>query len=195
MISEGPTVYQTGYGLVRERLRGVLGAVVESGPGAEHVMGSVSWRVCAALYSLVEEHPVDRRGRCRSCRGPGALMRWGRRRCQVRVWACFWLHQPDETLLLGLLARELDQQPGPSPGAKEQADRSGSSQAASALGSDTTDVLPRIKLDRDDRLPQVPTVPCPPAGDGCPPARRSTPDTPTARSVGVRRSGWPSVVE
>ncbi|MGH3912100.1 MAG: hypothetical protein ACRDTC_01610 [Pseudonocardiaceae bacterium] len=189
MISKSSTVYQTSYGLVRERLRGVLGAVVESGPGAEHERGSVSWRACAALYSLVEEHPVDRRGRCRSCRRRGALLWWVRRRCQVRVWACFWLHQPDEALL-GLLARELDQQPGPSPGAEEQADCSGSGRVASAPGPDSTDVFPRIDLDQDDTVPQASIVPGPSlSGGGCPPARGSAAETPTARSVAVRRSG------
>ncbi|MGH3928390.1 MAG: hypothetical protein ACRDTF_00255 [Pseudonocardiaceae bacterium] len=78
------------------------------------------WRACAALYSLVEGHPVDRRGRCRSCRRPGAVLGRARRRCQVRVSACYWLHQPDETLLLSLLARELNQHPAPSEGAEEQ---------------------------------------------------------------------------
>ncbi|MGH3916020.1 MAG: hypothetical protein ACRDTC_21820 [Pseudonocardiaceae bacterium] len=130
-------------------------------------MGSVSWRACAALYSLVEEHPVDRRGRCRSCRGPGALLGWGRRRCQVRVWACFWLHQPDETLLLGLLARELDQHSASSPGVEEQA----------------------------DPVPQTLTVPRPPPSDGgCLQARGSAPNTSIASSV-VRCSDRPSTAE
>lgn len=117
MISKGSTVYQTSYGLLQEGLRGVLGAVVESGAGTEVGRGSVRWRACAALYSLVAGHPVDRWGRCRSCRRPGAVLGWIRRRCQVRVAACFWLHQPDERLLLDLLAHELDQHPGPSAGA------------------------------------------------------------------------------
>ncbi|MGQ0778224.1 MAG: hypothetical protein ACT4NY_28090 [Pseudonocardiales bacterium] len=114
------------------------------------------WRACAALYSLVEGHPVDRRGRCRSCRRPGALLWWVRRRCRVRVEACFWLHQPDETLLLDLLAQELDQHPGLSPGAGERAEGSGLSQGAPVAGPDITDVLPRIDPDQDDPLPQVP---------------------------------------
>ncbi|MGH3931478.1 MAG: hypothetical protein ACRDTF_16085 [Pseudonocardiaceae bacterium] len=108
LIGKGPAVYQTAYDLLREELRKVLWAVVESGPGAGGGMGPVRWRACAALYSLVEEHPVDRRGRCRSCRRPGAVLGWVRRRCQVRVWACYWLQQPDEALLLTLLARELE---------------------------------------------------------------------------------------
>ncbi|MGQ0776396.1 MAG: hypothetical protein ACT4NY_18550 [Pseudonocardiales bacterium] len=109
MISNGPTVYETSYGLLRETLHSVLWAIIESGPGTGSGMDSVPWRASAALYSLVEGHPVDRRGRCRSCRRPGAVLGWTRRRCQVRISACFWLHQPDEPLLRGLLARELEQ--------------------------------------------------------------------------------------
>jgi len=134
MINNGPTVYQTGYGLLQESLRGVLWTVVEAGPGAGSGMGAVPWRACAALYTLVEGHPVDRRGRCRSCRRPGALLWWVRRRCQVRIAACYWLHQPDQTLLLDLLTRELNQHPRPSPGAGGRVERSGSGQGAPATG-------------------------------------------------------------
>ncbi|MGQ0774091.1 MAG: hypothetical protein ACT4NY_06690 [Pseudonocardiales bacterium] len=156
MIDKGPTVYQTGYGLLQESLRGVLWAVVEAGPGAGGEMGAVPWRACAALYTLVE----------------------GR------------LHQPDETLLLDLLARELNQHPRPSPGVGGRVERSGSGQGAPATGPGTTDVLPRIDLDQNDLVPQVPSVSRPPpSGGGRPQAGRSTRDTPTARSVGVRRSG------
>jgi len=108
-IGKSLTVYETAYGLLREVLHDVLWAVVESGPGAEHDRNSVPWRACAALYFLVEGHPVDRRGRCRSCRRPGAVLGRARRRCQIRVTACYWLHQPDEALLLELLAHELNQ--------------------------------------------------------------------------------------
>ncbi|MGH3938989.1 MAG: hypothetical protein ACRDTG_10200 [Pseudonocardiaceae bacterium] len=166
MISKGSTVYQTSYGLVREGLRDVLEAVVESGPRAGVGMGSVSWRACAALYSLVEGHRVDRRGRCRSCRRPGAVLGWVRRRCQIRVAACYWLQQPDETLLLALMARELNQHPAPSAGAAERADRFGSGRAAPAAGLDITEVLARIDLDQDDLGPLAPTVPCPPLAGG-----------------------------
>ncbi|MGH3939700.1 MAG: hypothetical protein ACRDTG_13930, partial [Pseudonocardiaceae bacterium] len=80
MISKSLTVYQTSYHLLREVMRDVLGAVAKSGAGARDGMGSASWRACAALYFLVEEHPVDRRGRCRSCRRPGAVLGRARRR-------------------------------------------------------------------------------------------------------------------
>ncbi|MGH3928980.1 MAG: hypothetical protein ACRDTF_03270 [Pseudonocardiaceae bacterium] len=174
MISKGPTVYQTSYGFLREMLRSVLWTIVESGSDTGDRMGSVRWRACAALYSLVEGHPVDRRGRCRSCRRPGAVLGRVRRRCQVRVSACYWLHQPDETLLLDLLVRELNQHPRPSPGAGEGANRSGSGHAAPAAGPDTTDVLPRVDLDQDDPSPQALAVPRPPlSGGGSPQAGRS----------------------
>lgn len=116
------------------------------------------------------------RGRCRSCRRPGAVLGGARRRCQIRVTACYWLHQPDETLLLDLLARELNQHPRPSPGPGERTDRSGSGHLVPAAGPGTTDVLPRIDLDQEDPPPQTPTVPRPPPpGGGCPPAERSAP--------------------
>ncbi|MGH3942679.1 MAG: hypothetical protein ACRDTG_29465 [Pseudonocardiaceae bacterium] len=119
----GSTVYQVSYGLLREELRAVLRAVVEVGSDAEGGRGSVRWRACAALYSLVEGHPVDRRGRCRSCRRPGAVLGRARRRCQVRVTADYWLHQPDETLLLDLLASELNQHLPTSVDPGDRADR------------------------------------------------------------------------
>jgi len=112
-----------------------------------------------------------------SCRHPGAVLGRVRRRCQVRVAACFWLHQP-ETLLLDLLAYELDQHPEPSAGAGEQVERSGSGQRAPAADLETTDVLPRIDRDQDDPPPQTPAVPRPPLpGSGCPPAGQSAQGT------------------
>ena len=109
MASNGPTVYETTYNLLREVLCDVLRAAVGSDRGVGRWTNSVPWRACAALYWLLESHPVDRRGRCRSCRRPGAVLGRARRRCQVRVTASYWLHQPDEQLLLRLLAHELEQ--------------------------------------------------------------------------------------
>jgi len=106
MISRGPSVYQTSYQLACEVLRRVLGEVVESGPGDRGGRCSVAWRAGAELYSLLLDHPVDRRGRCRSCRRPGAVLGWPHRRCQVRITAGYWLHQPDDDFLLAQLARE-----------------------------------------------------------------------------------------
>lgn len=98
-----PSVRETSYRLLCEVLRRVLVEAVESGPGA---VGSVPHRAMAALYGLLLNHPVDRRGRCRSCRRPGAVLGRRRRRCRVHVEATYWLHQPDEKFLLSHLARE-----------------------------------------------------------------------------------------
>lgn len=98
-----PSVHETSHRLLCEALGRVLVSVVESGAG---VAGSVEFRAVAALYGLLMNHPVDRRGRCRSCRRAGAVLGWRRRRCQVRVEAAFWVHQPDEAFLRLQLARE-----------------------------------------------------------------------------------------
>ncbi|MGH3913141.1 MAG: hypothetical protein ACRDTC_06995 [Pseudonocardiaceae bacterium] len=113
---------------------------------------------------------MDRRGRRRSCRHPGAVLRWRRRRCQVRVAACYWLHQPDETLLLDLVARELNQQPTPSAGEEQLPNRVGSSEAAPVTDPETNEVLEGIEPEQDGlriRPPQLLAVlggDCPEAG-------------------------------
>ncbi|MCA1709170.1 MAG: hypothetical protein LC808_40175 [Actinobacteria bacterium] len=116
MISRGPSVHQTSHQLLCDALRGVLRAAVQAGPGAADGIGTVACRAVAALFMLLMSHPVDRRGRCRSCRRPGAVFgrRW--RRCRVHVGAGFWLHQPDQGLLLRLLADELTQHAAPPSG-------------------------------------------------------------------------------
>ncbi|MGQ0777304.1 MAG: hypothetical protein ACT4NY_23295 [Pseudonocardiales bacterium] len=107
MTNTGPSVYQTSHQLACDMLRKVLVDVVESGSGNHNGTCSVTWRACAAMYSLLLDHPVDRRGRCRSCRRPGAVIGGCYRRCRVRIAAGYWLHQPDDNLLLTQLAREL----------------------------------------------------------------------------------------
>lgn len=87
-----PNAHQTEHGLLRELLGSFLVAELESSSGA----GGCRWVGCgagAALYSLLAAHPVDRRGRCRSCRSTGWL---GRRRqvCSVFQKAHYWLRQP-----------------------------------------------------------------------------------------------------
>ncbi|MGH3849989.1 MAG: hypothetical protein ACRDRT_09845 [Pseudonocardiaceae bacterium] len=107
MFSSGPTVRQTSYALGCELLRGVLWPVVASGRVGEGGGLSVEQRACAGLFALLLDHPIDRRGRCRSCRRPGAVFggRW--RRCGVYRAAGHWLHQPHVGLLLRNLAHEL----------------------------------------------------------------------------------------
>ncbi|MGH3763771.1 MAG: hypothetical protein ACRDS0_37030 [Pseudonocardiaceae bacterium] len=80
---------------LREVLRGVLCAAVESGPGAVGGVGSLQCRVFATLYALLGAHPVDRRGRCWSCRRPRAVLGFRRRHCRVRGEARVWLQHPE----------------------------------------------------------------------------------------------------
>lgn len=102
----GLSVDQDSSERVCQELRGVLQAAVESEPGAAGGIESIQCRAGAALYQLLMDHPVDRRGRCRSCRRPGAVLALRRRLCRVHIKADYWLHQPAE-FLHSLLAHEL----------------------------------------------------------------------------------------
>ena len=86
-----PSVHQTSYQLLCESLERVLVGVTGSGAA----VGLVEVRSVAALYELLRDHPVDRRGRCRSCRRPGGIVGLRRRRCRVYRAAHFYLHHPD----------------------------------------------------------------------------------------------------
>jgi len=105
------SVHQMSYDLLCQVLRAVLLDVVESGSHAVRRIEVVEVKACAALYGILLGHPIDRQGRCRSCRRPGAVFGWRRRRCWVRVEASFWLHQPNHTFLLSRLADELRSPP------------------------------------------------------------------------------------
>ncbi|MCA1676299.1 MAG: hypothetical protein LC799_30360 [Actinobacteria bacterium] len=100
-----PTVRQTSYRLACAALRDVL--LDAARRGSDRGIRPVPYRACAALYSLLLDHPVDRRGRCRSCRRPGTVLGLRRRRCLVRVTAGYWLFQPDDGFLLAHLTSEL----------------------------------------------------------------------------------------
>lgn len=103
-------MHQTSNELLRETLGTVLLAAVRAGPGVAQGISSVQCRAVAALYLILLNHPIDRRGRCRSCRRPGAVFGRRYRRCRVHSWVDFWLRQPDERVLLGHLVSELNQQ-------------------------------------------------------------------------------------
>lgn len=99
MTSTGPSVSETSYAVLCQRLRGVLVDAVQARPGTAGGIGSVPCLASATLYALLMAHPVDRRGRCRSCRRPGAVLGLRRRRCRVHGEARFWLLlQPGEFL-------------------------------------------------------------------------------------------------
>ena len=88
------------------RLRAALRDGAQPGAGVAGGIGSVQFRAGVALYRLLLDHPVDRWGRCRSCRRPGAVFGWRWRTCQVRSKATLCLLQLDEVLLLSLLSHE-----------------------------------------------------------------------------------------
>lgn len=87
-------------------LRDVLLAAIMFKPAARGATGSIRVRACTVLYLLLCDHSVDHRGRCRSCRRSGGVLRLRRRLCREHVTADYWLRQPAEFLHC-LLAREL----------------------------------------------------------------------------------------
>ncbi|MGQ0718320.1 MAG: hypothetical protein ACT4NP_13630 [Pseudonocardiales bacterium] len=149
-VTSGAT-YQTSQGLLQAVLRDALLDVVVSAHGVQAI-GRVGFGACAGLYSLLAAHPVDRRGRCRSCRGPGWL---GRRRqvCMVFQKAHYWLRQPAHRLQAHL-ASELGVDLPPLPDAADP---------------EATEVLPRVEPD----LSEPPTYPL---------QTPAIPPTPTARA-------------
>jgi hypothetical protein len=144
-----------------EALRRVLAATAQSGSGAGEGIDSVQYRASAALYSLLVDHPVDRQGRCRSCRRPGTVLGLRRRPCRVRGQAQMWLHLPAE-LLHSFLVSELELTPVP------PACEGGTTGAASEWGE--SDALPATAGDPPTGPVQPPTVPPPrPLGDSADP--------------------------
>ena len=115
MTREGPTVDQTSYRLIGDALRGLLCKAVQAGPGAVEGIGSVQYQASAVLYTLLRDHSIDQRGRCRSCRRPGAIVTLRRQPCRIYLRASYWmLWQPAEALL-SHLAAELETDPVPHP--------------------------------------------------------------------------------
>jgi hypothetical protein len=162
----GLSTDQISYEFACRVLRSVLRAAVGSEPGAVDGIGSVPCRASATLYMLLMDHPVDRRGRCRSCRHPGGVFGLPRHQCRVRSVASLWLKQPAE-FLHSLLAYELGLTELPPPTRADGADR------AATGGRSALDGWPRIGPD--------PTDPCIPAiSDPGRPAPASSPKVPWA---------------
>lgn len=112
------TVNQTTHRLVCEALRGVLRPLAQAGPDAVDEIGSILYRVSAVVYTLLLDHPIDRRGRCRSCRRPGAIVGLRRRPCRIYLKASYWLlRQPDGPILFSHLADDLGLGTAPASGA------------------------------------------------------------------------------
>lgn len=143
MGNRGRSVHQTSQHLNCETLRDALRSRRDSGRGDRSAIGSIPWRAVAALYMLLLDHPVDRRGRCRSCRRPAAVLgrRW--RRCRVHGEATLWLRQPAE-FLRSQLARELGLvSTEPPPGAGDTCEESTDSAVVTDQGG--TEVLPAVE--------------------------------------------------
>lgn len=87
------SIYQSSYEFMCTMLGKVLAEGVRAGLGEDGV-GSVRCRVSGALYAVLQDHPVDERGRCRSCRRPGAVLTLRPQRCEVHREAHYWLRQP-----------------------------------------------------------------------------------------------------
>jgi hypothetical protein len=105
-----------------DALCGVLRRAVYAGPDAVDGIGSIQCQATAVLYLLLCDHPLDRRGRCKSCRRSGAIVGLRRRRCRIHRTGSYWLlHQPDKAQLLSQLAGELGSDTAP-PGAASPLD-------------------------------------------------------------------------
>ncbi|MGH3976311.1 MAG: hypothetical protein ACRDS9_23760, partial [Pseudonocardiaceae bacterium] len=98
----GWTIEQTSHRLVCDALR----QAVAAGPGDDASgIDSIRYRAAAVLYTLLLDHPLDRRGRCRSCRRSGAMIGPRRRPCRIYLRASYWLlRPPDEAEALRRLA-------------------------------------------------------------------------------------------
>ncbi|MGH3589785.1 MAG: hypothetical protein ACRDZY_16110 [Acidimicrobiales bacterium] len=155
---------------LRGALRDVLIAAVESGPGAAGGIGSLQCRVFATLYALLGAHTVDQRGRCWSCRRPGAVLGFRRRHCRVHREATLWLQQPEWFLRTRLISELGLTDLPPAQGSTNP--------TAAGEVEDDTDVMPRIEPDPSDPPGepfQTPTVSPPLPPRRLPRERRSDP--------------------
>jgi hypothetical protein len=106
VIPNQSAVPQTNHRLLCEALGKFLANGAQAGRSAAGGIGSPEWRVVVTLYSLLKEHPIDREGRCRSCRWPGSVvgLRW--QPCWVYGEASLCLQWLDDVSLFGLLPDE-----------------------------------------------------------------------------------------
>jgi hypothetical protein len=141
------SVQQTTHHLIREALCGDLWDAVESGSLDGGGTGSIRCRACVVLYLLLCDHPLDRRGRCRSCRRSSAVLGQRRRTCRIHTKASFWLRQPDDVVLRHL-ANELNHRSIPAPGTGGRLDRCHPTRVDATRNADATEVLPKIAADQ-----------------------------------------------
>ncbi|MBV8994046.1 MAG: hypothetical protein JO115_11085 [Pseudonocardiales bacterium] len=179
-MSRRPSECEISYALLCQRLRGALENAVLVGHGADGI-GSVPCQASAALYMLLMGHPVDRRGRCRSCRRSGAVLGFRRCRCRVYGETRFWLLQQPAEFLHSRLVCEL--------GLTDRPPAQDSPTRTAARNRGDADVLPRVEPGTSDlgtEPSQTPTVPPSPPPQRRPWAGRSDP---THGEVGVYSDG------
>lgn len=120
MAGTDSTVGQTSHRLISEALGDELRRAVQAGRSVADQADSIRYRVSAVLYLLLRDHAIDHRGRCRSCRRPGAMINIRRQPCRILIKARYWLlRPPDEVQLLSLLAAELPASLPSSPSASQ----------------------------------------------------------------------------
>jgi hypothetical protein len=128
VTSKGRTIDQISHRLMRDALRGFLLQAMRARPGAAEGISSIGCQASAVLYTLLLDHPIDRRGRCLSYRCSGTMIggaMTGLRRCRIHLTAIFWmLLQPDEATLRSRLASELGLGTAPPPVAGRPSARS-----------------------------------------------------------------------
>jgi hypothetical protein len=108
MTGRGQTVHQISHHLMCDALSETLRQAVRARPSAAEGISSIGCRATAVLYSLLLDHPIDRRGRCRSCRRRHEDALLGIRGCRIHLTAGYWLlFRADKTILLSHLACEL----------------------------------------------------------------------------------------
>jgi len=175
----GPSAYQTTHDRIRQVLRTVLVDSMRAGLDTTGEIGSVQFRACAALYGLLRDHPVDQRGRCRSCQRRGAVLRARWHRCRMQGTASLWRQQLDVALLPRLLPHE------PTPSLTSPPAAPG---PARADDPEDTDVLPTITTNPPTQPPQTPAAP-PQSSHRSAGAGRSDPDHGGAGDVPLMASG------
>ncbi|MGH3767702.1 MAG: hypothetical protein ACRDTX_21585 [Pseudonocardiaceae bacterium] len=160
----GGTVGQTSHRLVSEALGEELRQAVHTGPSALDRADSIRYRVSAVLYLLLRDHSIDRRGRCRSCRRPRAMITIRRQPCRILIKARYWLlGQPDEAQLLCLLAAELpaiSPSPPSARGAHQPIHPGPNEQGRDSRLGDTA-VRPVLAASPSTESPQTPALPSP----------------------------------
>jgi hypothetical protein len=151
VTSKDRTIDQISHRLMRNALRGFLLQALRARPGAVEGISSIGCQASAALYTLLLDHPLDRRGRCPSYRCSGATI--GLRRCRIHMTAIFWLLlQLDEATLRSRLASELGLGTTPPSGPGRPPARSLLTIRARIDPRDI-DVPPRTRLNHTTRPP------------------------------------------